>query len=55
MRQIDESVIAYLLSQILRGLEIMHRKNRIHRDIKSDNILISRNGEVKIGDFGYAA
>jgi serine/threonine protein kinase len=48
-------VIAFLLSQVLKGLDIMHRKNRIHRDIKSDNIMLSRSGEVKIGDFGYAA
>ncbi len=54
MRQIDEQIIAYLLGQILKGLECMHRKNRIHRDIKSDNILLSRNGDVRIGDFGYA-
>lgn len=55
MKQIDEEVSAYLLGQVVRGLEVMHRKGRIHRDIKSDNILLGRGGEVKIGDFGYAA
>lgn len=55
--------------QTLRGLSDIHRSFRIHRDIKSDNILLNRRGEVKIGmiqklsaksdgflaDFGYAA
>lgn len=33
----------------------MHRFHRLHRDIKSDNILVGFNGIVKIADFGFAA
>jgi serine/threonine protein kinase len=43
-----------LLVQLLRGLAFMHRNHRLHRDIKSDNILVGFNGDVKIADFGFA-
>lgn len=33
----------------------MHANNRLHRDIKSDNILYNNKGEIKIADFGFAA
>lgn len=39
----------------MAGLSYIHSKHRIHRDIKSDNILIGEEGAVKIADFGYAA
>lgn len=53
--KIPERIIGYIMRQVLLALEIMHNQNRIHRDIKSDNILISLDGSVKLGDFGYAA
>lgn len=53
--QIPEGTIAFLCREALRGLEFLHLQHRIHRDIKSDNILLALDGSVKIGDFGYAA
>ena len=47
-------MIAYIVKQILKGLKTIHKKSQIHRDIKSDNILLSMEGDIKIGDFGYA-
>lgn len=53
-KMMPEKIIAYILKEVLKGLISMHAKHRIHRDIKSDNILVSAEGSVKLGDFGYA-
>jgi serine/threonine protein kinase len=53
--QLQEVVILHVLREVLKGIEFMHASQRIHRDLKSDNILLSYAGDVKIGDFGAAA
>ena len=52
---IPEPCIAFVCKQVLMGLAYMHRSHRLHRDIKSDNILVGFDGSVKIADFGFAA
>lgn len=52
---IPEKLIAYVLRETLQGLNFLHNVHRMHRDIKSDNILMNLEGDVKLGDFGYAA
>jgi len=51
---LSETQIARISYEILCGLKYLHDNNRIHRDIKSDNILISEDGSIKICDFGYS-
>ena len=54
MKKIPEDVIAYLMKELLKGLQALHEKKQLHRDLKSDNILLSLKGDVKIADFGFA-
>lgn len=54
-KDLSEGVIAAILKQILSGLSYLHSRNRIHRDIKSENILLDLNGNVKLADLGLCA
>ena len=47
-----EGFIKHAIFQIISGLNILHRKNLIHNDIKPSNILITGTGQTKICDFG---
>ena len=42
----------YLVEQIAKGIRALHRKEILHQDIKPGNVLIDRNGQAKIVDFG---
>ena len=52
--KLSNSAAILIFTEICKGLHYAHQKNVIHRDIKPANILISRNGEVKLVDFGIA-
>ncbi|KAA8497397.1 Serine/threonine-protein kinase pakC [Porphyridium purpureum] len=54
--RLKECHIAYILKEVIQGLQYMHLQRRIHRDIKSDNVLVDTDSaQIKIADFGFAA
>merc|ERR1719498_1455907 len=51
---LNEEHHQYFSYQILRGLLYMHSANVVHRDLKPSNILVNKNCDLKICDFGLA-
>jgi serine/threonine-protein kinase len=47
-------VVALASYELCRGLSYAHDKGVVHRDLKPDNVMVSRTGSLKIGDFGIA-
>jgi len=52
--EFPECCIAYVCKCVLMALAHLHHNFRLHRDIKSDNILVDLTGQVKVSDFGFA-
>lgn len=54
-RNLTEEQIASIITMVLNGLSFLHEQKKIHRDIKAGNILLTREGFAKLGDFGVSA
>jgi len=52
---LNEEQIAAILVSSVKGLEYLHSTRLIHRDIKSGNILVNDEGQVKLADFGVSS
>lgn len=48
------SDIKTIMIQILKAVDYMHRNYTLHRDLKLSNILLNKNGELKLADYGLA-
>ncbi len=53
--RLQPGIAVYILRKVLIGLSVMHREGFLHGDIKPSNIMIDRNGSIKLVDFGRAA
>ena len=52
--KLTEALAAIYIEQVLHGLDYLHSQGVIHRDIKGGNILTTKDGIVKLADFGVA-
>ncbi|XP_027177477.1 serine/threonine-protein kinase 38-like [Coffea eugenioides] len=49
---LTETVAKFYIAQSVLAIESIHKHNYIHRDIKPDNLLLDKNGHLKLSDFG---
>lgn len=54
MEHLSEAQISHIVSEVINGLLILHEKGSVHRDIKLANILLTKDGQIKLSDFGVS-
>ena len=53
-KTLTENEMGPILKDTLLGLEYLHDRSKIHRDVKAGNILLNNGGHAKLADFGVA-
>lgn len=53
-KKLTEPEARYYMHQLLLGVQYLHERNIIHRDLKLGNLFLNDNLQVKLGDFGLA-
>ncbi|CAI5757573.1 unnamed protein product [Candida verbasci] len=53
-KKLNEDIVSYIIKNVLLGLQYLHGERKVHRDIKAANVLLTENGDVKLGDFGVS-
>jgi len=51
---INERVARRLLLELCAAIQYLHDLNIVHRDLKTENLFLAKNGQLKLGDFGFA-
>jgi len=52
--KLDEKTVVHIALQVAKALEVAHRAGIVHRDVKPENIMVTRDGMVKLCDLGLA-
>ena len=52
--QLKLSLVLKIGTEVCRGMDYLHRRKIVHRDLKAANLLMDETGTVKIADFGVA-
>ncbi|XP_032241097.1 myosin-IIIb isoform X3 [Nematostella vectensis] len=54
-KSLEEDLVAYILHETLKGVEYLHRKNVMHRDIKGANVMLTNEADIRLIDFGVSS